>query len=252
MMARGFVLHLLLAVMVAGLAHGQAEAAPVSHPDLSGKWVLDPAASDDLATAIGRDRGSPPEGRNPGRRGGMGRGGTGAGTMGGGWGGPSGMDPETGGMAGSAHFGGRGADEDRLEKMDDMRSRMQREYSELEIFQAGTEFNITDGLGISRVLQTDGRPMSIWTEQGELTATAAWEGQALVVHWKNRRGPGRTRSFWLSADGSQLTLLEERSFPGQTEPLKVKFVYRRAPNGHQPDDRPQPYHPPRDHQQGMR
>jgi len=200
---------------VPAAADTAAAPAPV-HPDLSGVWILDEKASDDPAAVMRRNWE-----RTGGQRGGMG----GPGGMqgrGGGMGGRQGGmqdDPEGGGRGGPG--GGPGQDRDRT---------MQRRIARLEIFSDGPEFDVTDGLDITRVLHTDGRTETVWTERGEQQATAAWQDGVLEVRWQGRGGPGRTTRFSLEGDGKQLVVLEQVQMPGSDEEVTLRLVYdRQAP-----------------------
>ena len=162
-----------------------------------------------------------PGGMQGGMEGGMGRG------MGGGRGGP-GMGDSPGGMGGGGRQGGGQA-----AGTADMNLglRLKQEISELEIFQQGAELNITDGLDISRLIVIGGGEAIIWTERGEVKASARWENGTLVEKWQpSGRGAGRTRRYALTEDGRQLIVQEERSgVPGQERPFTVRLVYDRRP-----------------------
>lgn len=182
-------------------------------PDLSGRWRLNERLSDDMHKVMQQTMSrSRPQGGGRGQ--GRGRG------MGGGRG------PDGGGP-GAGSRGGQEAPSDRMRKgADEMRKRQ----ASLEIFQEGTELNITDGLEITRLLNTDGQPHPLWTEQGQATATARWQGDTLQVTWQNKRHPEpRTRHYQLSEDGKRLVVTEEVPLPGQKEMTTVKLVYDRQP-----------------------
>lgn len=189
-----------------------------THPDLSGTWQLNTAKSDDPAQvmrkAMGGDR---PQGERPGGGGGMRGGGGMAGGRGGGRGGMGGGD-----QMGS---GGGGRDsQDMAKRGEEARQRNAR----LEIFLEGVELNVTDGLDITRLLHTDGRQDKIWTERGEVEATARWEGPALTVRWAGPRDKtGTVRRYELSEDGATLTVTDERPLPGQDKTVKIRMVYDR-------------------------
>ncbi len=183
-----------------------------AHPDLSGTWVLNVRASDDPATVMrqagggrGQSGGSSQMGGMKGGRGGGGGGGGGRGGMGGGHEGRSAQDPAAG-RAGAQIM-------QRLQK--------------LVIFHEGDELDITDGLDISRLLRTDGRPTTVWTERGQVKATATWQNNHLEVHWRGG-GADRTSRYSISADGSQFTALEEIVRPGQDKGVVLRLVYDRV------------------------
>lgn len=187
------------------------------HPDLSGDWVLDREASDDPRTVLrpprdsgmgGGGMGGGGTGRGGMGRGGMGRGGMGRGGMGGGR--PSGeMPTNRGGEDGGPAAG------------------LAKRIGKLTIFHAGDEIDLTDGLEISRLLRTDGKPAKVWTERGQVEATASWQGESLVVNWRGG-GVDRTSRFTLSGDGSRLEVLEEIVRPGGEDKSTLKLVYNRV------------------------
>ncbi len=188
-------------------------AAPTAdHGDLSGVWILNEKASDDPAAVMRRNR----------EQGGMGRGGMG---RRGGRGDRQGMggDERPDALQGRGQFGsseGGGQDRDRT---------MQRRIARLAIFSDGPEFDVTDGLDITRVLHTDGRTETVWTEHGEQQATAAWMDGVLEVRWQGRRGPGRVTRYALEGDGAQLVVLEQVQMPGSKDAVTLRLVYDRQP-----------------------
>lgn len=187
---------------------GTAAAQESDHPDLSGVWLLNADRSDDPAQVMRQAMGGE---RPQGGRGGMG----GGGVMGGG-----------GGMRGG---GGRGQ-EGGPENPDQARGgeEARRRHARLEIFHEGAELNVTDGLDITRLLHTDGRQDKIWTERGEVAATARWAGPVLNVSWKSPRDKNATlRTYELSEDGRTLTVTDERPLPGQDKSVRIRLVYDR-------------------------
>lgn len=186
-------------------------------PDLSGVWILDKDASDDPATILSQSRG---QGR------GQGSGGGGGGMKGGGMGGGGGGGRRGGG-------GGRSAMTEDSTPADrqgaDMAVRLQKRIERMEIASGGGEFTVTDGLDITRMLHTDGREETVWTERGEARASARWQGQAMEITWAGGRGQSRTTRFESAADGSQLVVLEQVPQPGGGKPVTLRLVYRRQP-----------------------
>lgn len=186
----------------------------ISHqaqPNLTGNWILNVKASDDMAAvmreAMGGGQsmggGGKGDGRGGGRGGGMGGGGDrGRGT------------------------GNSGADPARQAKAQQRLARIQEEYSRMEIFHDGIELNVTNGLDISRLLFTDGRRMNIWTQQGEANATAHWQDRTLVMEWKTRQDTmSRIRHYTVSETGFQLVMTETRRLPGHDKTVKIRMVY---------------------------
>ncbi|MFO7609039.1 MAG: hypothetical protein R6X35_07555 [Candidatus Krumholzibacteriia bacterium] len=180
-------------------------------PDLSGIWILDERASDDPAARRPRPDGGPAGGgRGGGGSGGRMHGGRGGAMPGGRM---QGGNPD---WDGGGRTGGRPD-----------RATLQKRLARLEIFQAGSELNLTDGLDISRVLPTDGSTVTVWTERGKQQATAAWDGPSLEIRWQAERGPVRTTRYQLAADAQQLVVLEQISGPGEEQPQTLRLVYRR-------------------------
>jgi hypothetical protein len=174
-------------------------------PDFTGVWTLSVESQAQLQAP--RTEGARPGGGRGGERsGGKGGGGRGGGRRGG-------SRPE-------AEHGPTAQDSPR-------RAQILQELSRLEIFHDGVELNVTNGLDISRLLYTDGRTLTIWTQQGETTATANWQDQTLVVRWGSPRGSSeRLRRYVLSPDGHQLTVTEERgaSEGGKSQEMKLVYV----------------------------
>lgn len=177
-------------------------AVDVSHdtqPNLTGNWILNVNASDDMAASMREAMGG------------------GGGRRGGGGGGHGGKG---GGMSNS------GDDAARQAKAQQRLVRVQEEYSRMEIFHDGIELNVTNGLDISRLLFTDGRRMNIWTQQGEANATAHWQGRTLIVEWKTSQDTmSRIRNYSVSETGFQLIMTETRILPGQDKTVKIRMVY---------------------------
>lgn len=189
-------------------------------PNLTGNWILNAGESDDLG-AVMRAGGGGGERPAGGQGGGPGGGGGGGGRGGGQGGGPGG-----GGHGGGKGGGNQGQNEDRQAQAEERRAQQQEEYSRLEIFQDGIELNVTNGLDITRLLFTDGREMTIFTQQGEARAAASWEDNTLVVHWTTGGDQrARTRIYTLSEDGRKLNMTEERHLPGQDKTVKIRMVY---------------------------
>ncbi|MBK8167341.1 MAG: hypothetical protein IPK64_15470 [bacterium] len=220
-----------LPVMAAAAAHTDVAAAataaaamPPARADFSGLWQLDPKASDDPAT-LGPGPGRGPGGGRGGEGGSRGRG---RGGMGGG---PS-PDPSGGRTPGEGFDG----EETRSNEHDDAASRRSaREFGRMEIFQAGDEFNLTDGMQVSRSLRIGGEPIEVFTPRGTVLAAVAWDGTSLVLTERDPQGQvRRTRQLMLSADRSTLTIKEIRHLPGQDGNQTATMVYRRQEDADRP------------------
>lgn len=222
---RAVMIALTVSLLIVSSAWAQADAvsdtqavdvSPDSQPNLTGNWVLNVKASDDMAAVMREAMGG---GQSMGGGGKGGGGGGRGGGMGGGRGG-GGQGGQGGGM------GNSGDDEARSVKAQQRLIRFQEEYSRMEIFHDGIELNVTNGLDISRLLFTDGRRMNIWTQQGEATATAHWQDRTLVVEWKTGQDTmSRIRYYTLPETGYQLTMTESRRLPGQDKTVKIRMVY---------------------------
>lgn len=205
---------------------GQAPAR--AHPDFSGSWQLDPKASDDPAGVPdggGRGQGGPGGG-------GRGPGGGGGGRGPGGGGRGSAVDPNQGTLPGE---GFDGSDAPERERAEAEGRQSAREFGQMEIFHAGDEFDLTDGMQISRMLQIGGPPTEVFTPRGAVKATAAWDNDALLVTESDPQGQvRRTRQFHLSAGGGTLTVREIRHRPGKEGSHTMTMVYRRRAGPDQP------------------
>ncbi len=195
-------------------------AAPArARPDFSGSWQLDPKASDDPAMIPGggeRGQGGPGSG-----------GGRGAGSRRG----PT-ADPNQGTMPGEGFDGSDAPERDRDEAAGRQSA---REFGQLEIFHSGDEFDLTDGMQVSRMLTIGGQPTEVFTPRGPAKATAAWDYDALLVTESDPQGQvRRTRQFQLSADGGTLTVREIRHRPGKEGNHTMTMVYRRRTDSGRP------------------
>lgn len=158
---------------------------------LAGHWKLNKQQSDGTSEARPERRG--------GRRGGFGGG------PGGGRGGDRAGDP--GGRPGAP--GGEEAP------------------TKLEIIQGADEIVVTDGRGRERSYFTDGRETTGEDSRGdEVTESAQWTGDALVVSLHGLRGEA-TETFRLNADG-QLEIVHERPESGDRPAIELRRVYDRV------------------------
>lgn len=176
---------------------GAVRAAEAPQPDLTGLWVLNPKASDDPAVVLRQaaEAGVP--------RGGGSRDDT--------------TDPNRDTAA-----------KNREEDVESRAQRIQLRISRLDVFTGGDEFSVSDGLDIFRLLHTDGRTETVWTDAGETQATAVWHGSALEVTATSGKMTRLTR-FQLGPDGAQLLVMEQFTPPGSKEPVILRLVYDRQP-----------------------
>jgi hypothetical protein len=207
---------LILTLALAASAHAD----DAARLDLTGTWVLDEHASDDVVETLKAAMGS--MGGRGGKGGAMGGRGGGRGIRGGGRGGRGGMG---GGMNGGAP-----ADGDRPDPSARLAARAEQILDgarRLEIFHAGDELNITDGTGLSQLLIC-GEESQVWTQGGERTAVTAWDGDVLRVTMKapeGGRGPGVGASYALVDDS--LVVTRYMSSPRSENGMTLKFVYAR-------------------------
>jgi hypothetical protein len=196
-------------------------APPRALPNLSGSWRLDPKASDDPSRVPGGGQG---QGQGQGQGKGQGQG-QGGGPGGGGGRGPA-LDPNQGRVPGE---GFDGSEDPANEKAQAAGRQAAREFSELEIFHDGDEFDLTDGMEISRMLRIGGQPTDVFTPHGVVKATAAWENDTLVVTERDAQGQvWRSHHFLISAGGSTLTVRQIRQQPGKKAGADaLTLVYRR-------------------------
>ncbi len=197
-----------------GTGHAQ-EAAQTEISDdgtpvnLSGLWIIDKKASDDLKQAL-----IPSGDRGKGSGGGMSGGGGGRGGHGRG-----------GGMGGNIGGGAPSGIQERM--MRNMKD-LEKEISRLEIFQTEHEFNVTDGMEMTRLIFTDGRDNKVWTRQGEAIAKGDWQNNTLKIEIQSAgKKQGQVRHYTLSEDGNKLTVLFKKSMGPSGEPKTLRLVYRR-------------------------
>ena len=182
--------------------------------DLTGSWVLNEKLSDDFA---------PPVDRSAARGGGMRGGGMGGGRGGGMGGGMRGG----GGPSGGSDPSEKDMDKRRAEMREKMEE-MKKKVARLNIFHEGLEFNVTDGLDITHLLYTDGRENTIWTDRGQVSAFAQWDGPTLVTRWRTKKDqPEHVRRFTLDPETDRLTVTESFSQPGSGQSINRTMVYER-------------------------
>ena len=182
-------------------------------PDLSGHWEMDQELSEDPMEKMRESRG--------GMRGGGGFGGRGGGGFGGGRGG--GFGGGSGGMGGGPGRGG--GDRPSREEMQQRMEEMRRGHDRLTIVQADSQVRIAFADGREQVLTTDNKKQVLDTPVGEVEVKARWRDAGLVV---NTRGDRRstTETYYVTADGSLLTVMVEMDPPGPMGPVSFKRIYR--------------------------
>ncbi len=206
----------LLLILSPSVLAAAEEATTDTGPNFTGNWVLNKKMSDPIQPA--RPQGGKSGGGGGG--GGGGRGGGGGGGRGGGGGGMSG---------GGGHGGGGGGQQPSVQDQQKI-MRLEKELSRMEIFHDGIEMNVTNGLDISRLIFTDNRTMTIWTQRGEAKANAHWEGATLIVQWKTGQDTmSRIRRYTLSDSGFRITVTEKRRQPNSDKYRELTLVYDKKP-----------------------
>jgi hypothetical protein len=224
---------LALTLSVAPAAARAAEATPgaaVTHPDLSGVWVLD---QDMTRKSMESSRGSRGGFGGMGRGGGRGGGGEGGGwgggggRHGGGWGGRGGDDDgdqpgdDSGSGSGGDWGGGHGG-----ERGDAMRSRGQA-LQRIEIHQTDQALTLTLGDGTTQSFATDGKKHDVDTPAGKAEIQARWtKGGELEVRTKADRRK-RTETYLVTDDRKLLTVTVEMS--GSRGDMTFHRYYRPEP-----------------------
>ena len=184
-------------------------------PDLSGRWVLDAKASDDLQetlqAAVGQMRGAMGGGkgmggsRGRGRGGGMGGGGRGRGA--------------SGGMT-----GGSGLSPGELSSLLDTGERLEIEHED-------PMLSITGPDGNRRRIFTDFRGASVSTSGGldQRVTVAGWEDDVLVVEMTPGNGPRVIQHYRLDERTGRLVIRSQVLLQRLPEPLAIRQVYQPLP-----------------------
>ena len=182
----------LFAVAILAPLAGPAATEENRRGNLTGTWRLNHDLSDD------------PQKMREGRLAGGARGGRGGfGRRGGGFGGHRGGGAESDDGAPPAF------DPEALEK--------------LTIVHQDPELRITDGLGRSHVLFTDGRKIEEERSAGTFKIRTEWKDGHVVVTTTPKRGPKTTESYGVAADGSVLTVTMR--IEGRGRDLELRRVY---------------------------
>jgi hypothetical protein len=85
---------------------------------------------------------------------------------------------------------------------------------------------IADGAGHEHFLYTDGREIAEERpRRGTVEIAAHWDEDRVVVEMKPERGPSRTETYSVAADGSQLTVVTRIEAHGPMPEITVRRVY---------------------------
>jgi hypothetical protein len=189
-----------------------------AHPgDLSGSWKLNREASDDPKQVIQEAAKNAPPRASDGGRG--------------------------HGMHGMHHHGGTspsegGGPERDAGAMPDVETLMAG-LDALKIEHHDPKLLITDSLGHEHVLYTDGRKIE---EQGDTSGKtkirAQWTDGHVVVKWEPEHGPTVTETYWVTADGKQLTVSMQFEGRGRMPKVTIRRVYDAVSSG--PEQTPPP------------
>lgn len=185
-------------------------------PDLSGRWVLNQAASDDAREKL--------QGVVGGRAGGGGGrpGGRGGGGAGGRVGGAGGRAGGAGGRAGG--FGGR-SDAGQAGEMRDTLRGLAIAPPLLIIAQRESEVTITGADGHAQVLRPDGRKVKEKLPAGgDLERVTKWTGGTLVTETKSRAGLKITQAY-SRGDGPSLLVTLRLEIPRVGRPVQIRRMY---------------------------
>lgn len=188
--------------------------------NLTGSWVLNDKLSDPFEPPTGAG------GQGDGRHGGGSRGGGKGGGRGGGMGGGRG-----GGMGGGRGGGSQPTQDNTEQRQAEQQQKMEemtQKVARITIFQEGLEFNVTDGRDISHLLYTDGREMTIWTDRGQATASAYWNGPVLVTRWRmGKDQPENVRRFLLDGTTDRLIVTDTFTRPDNDQATTRTMTYDR-------------------------
>jgi hypothetical protein len=201
-------------------AAGEKAKVEPSTRNLSGRWVYNREASDDVRQKMREGVGGRggPGGGGPGGGGAGGPGAGGVGGPGGGMGGPGGgmgrggpVGPPPGGID----------DDDARESM----SAIFEPAEEIAVTQSPTEVTIDEKYGRTRRLHPDGKKYK--TENGMSEVKTAWKEGKLVVETRRDRGTGVTETWELVPDGSRI-IVNVKMQGGFGPSVELKRVYDRA------------------------
>jgi hypothetical protein len=232
----------LLVTSLAGVAH-----AGDNQPKLSGRWQFNKDQSDDAQQKISDAQSSQRSNTNSG--GGYPGGGTGGGYPGGGGGWPSGGGGYPGGGGGYPGGGmGRGGMGRRGGQQGNRGSTVSAEDWDrlganpkfLQIDQKSDQIVLTDDSDHAQTFYLDGKKHDDKDENGKKVSStkSEWQGNTLEAETKLDHGTKLTRSFRLSDDGKQLTVVSRLENSSLQGPVTVQRVYdvmgSTAPQGSPP------------------
>lgn len=191
---------------------GALAAAAQDPPDLSGHWEMDKELSEDPAEKL-REL----VGEAPGDAGGL-RGGGGFGGRGGGF--RSGRGNLDGGP------GRRGGpDRPSREEIERRMEEMKEGFERLVIAQSDAGVRITFADGREQTLTADNKKRRHETPRGETVVRARWKDAGLIVSSRGERR-STTETYYVTADGSLLTVLVDVETPGPVGIVSFKRIYR--------------------------
>jgi hypothetical protein len=93
------------------------------------------------------------------------------------------------------------------------------------------ELLITDSLGRGHVLYTDGRKIEEQDDsRGKTKIRAQWTDGHVVIKWEPEHGPTVTETYWVTADGKQLTVSTQLEGKGRMPKVTIRRVYDVVPS----------------------
>jgi hypothetical protein len=202
-----------LAVLVPGPVASPSEPT-ATIPDLSGRWKLDKAQSDDARRKMREEVGRRGEARSGGP------GGSPEGPQGGGAGPAGGEQPGHEGSGGPPGSGEGRSPDDTMRAVFDP-------PEEFAITVSTTEVQVEAVFGDLRIFRPNGKKVK--AENGTVERVAAWKEDALVVETKSRAGAKVHESWSVSDDGKRLTIVI-RVEGGMGPKLDLRRVYDRQPS----------------------
>ena len=179
----------LLTVLAAGGALAADAPATKDEPDLSGVWLLDESASDDIEAELQKLMAEGRSHRGAGERGGKG-------------GGRSGMD----GMRGGGERGGNGGSASASGGDPASQRRLGEGFSMLLITHQDDSFEVVDATDRVWITSIDGKPTVQQNEYGTATGVVSWDDRTLVENWDIDERLDLTRRYTLAPEGNGLVV----------------------------------------------
>jgi hypothetical protein len=178
-------------------------AAPIVRKNILGAWRINRDESDDPRKKMEQGRGSP----------------SGSPRVGVGWPG--------GGMGGGGYGGRRGSsneNDEQRERMGELLSPA-RTVTLAQKTPTDPEIDLSDDRQRKFAFFTDGRKLEKSKDENNQQIAAHWDGTRLVTEEKGPRGGKLSRTYELSADGTQLTESIHFTSGRNNTPVTIRYVY---------------------------